>query len=124
MDVTAKELTPLFLKDQIKLTAMKTFRDLIVWQKAMELVTLIYQLSKSFPKDELYGLTSQMRRSAVSIPANIAEGYGRKSTQDYLRFLHISMSSNYELQTLLEIACNLKYLSMDSFKDSFEKSTC
>jgi len=63
-----------------------------------------------------------MRRSAVSIPANIAEGYGRKSTQDYLRFLPISMSSNYELQTLLEIACNLKYLSMDSFKDAFEKS--
>lgn len=101
---------------------MKTFRDLIVWQKAMGLVTLIYQLSKSFPKDELYGLTSQMRRTAVSIPANIAEGYGRRSTQDYLRFLHISMSSNYELQTLLEIACNLKYLSMSSFRDTFEKS--
>jgi len=101
---------------------VKTFRDLIVWQKAMELVTLIYQLSKAIPKDELYGLTSQMRRSAVSIPANIAEGYGRKSTQDYLRFLPISMSSNYELQTLLEIACNLKYLSMDSFKDAFDKS--
>jgi len=102
--------------------AMKTFRDLIVWQKAMGLVTLIYQLSKSFPKDELYGLTSQMRRTAVSIPANIAEGYGRRSTQDYLRFLHIAMSSNYELQTLLEIACNLNYLSGASFKDTFEKS--
>ncbi len=101
---------------------MKTFRDLIVWQKAMGLVTLIYQLSKSFPKDELYGLTSQMRRTAVSIPANIAEGYGRRSTQDYLRFLHIAMSSNYELQTLLEIAYNLNYLSAASFKDTFEKS--
>jgi len=122
LDVTAKELTPLFLKDQIQLTAMKTFRDLIVWQKAMELVTLIYQLSKAIPKDELYGLTSQMRRSAVSIPATIAEGYGRKSTQDYLRFLHISMSSNYELQTLLEIARNLHYLSTDSFENAIEKS--
>jgi four helix bundle protein len=101
---------------------MKTFRDLIVWQRAMELVTLIYQLSKNFPKDELYGLTSQIRRTAVSIPANIAEGYGRRSTQDYLRFLHISMSSNYELQTLLEIACNLKYFSGASFEDAFEKS--
>jgi len=101
---------------------MKTFRDLIVWQKAMELVTLIYQLSKSFPKDELYGLISQMRRTAVSIPANIAEGYGRRSTQDYLRFLQIAMSSNFELQTLLEIARNLHYLSTDSFENAFDKS--
>ena len=121
-DLPQKELTPLFLKDQIKLTAMKTFRDLIVWQKAMELVTLIYQLSKSFPKDELYGLISQMRRTAVSIPANIAEGYGRRSTQDYLRFLQIAMSSNFELQTLLEIARNLHYLSTDSFENAFDKS--
>jgi len=122
LDFASKEFTPLFSKDQIELTAMKTFRDLIVWQKAMDLVTLIYQLSKSFPKDELYGLSSQMRRSAVSIPANSAEGYGRRSTQDYVRFLQISMSSNYELQTLLEIACNLKYFSADSFKNAFEKS--
>jgi four helix bundle protein len=101
---------------------MKTFRDLLVWQKAMNLVTLIYQISKGFPKDELYGLTSHMRRTAVSIPANIAEGYGRKSTQDYLRFLRIAMSSNFELQTLLEIAFNLNYLSAASFNDLYEKS--
>ena len=107
---------------------MKTFRDLIVWQKAMGFVTLIYQLSKSFPKDELYGLTSQMRRTAVSIPANIAEGYGRRSTQDYLRFLHISASSNYELQTLLEIAYNLKIFlqlcSMMFLEKAENKSGC
>ncbi|OGF64716.1 MAG: four helix bundle protein [Candidatus Fischerbacteria bacterium RBG_13_37_8] len=101
---------------------MKTYRELIVWQKAMELVTHIYKLSKSFPKEESFGLTSQMRRSAVSIPANVAEGYGRKSTQDYLRFLNIARSSTYELQTLLEIANNLNYITSDSFSNVFEKS--
>jgi four helix bundle protein len=101
---------------------MKTYRELIVWQKAMELVTHIYKLSKSFPKEESFGLTSQMRRSAVYIPANVAEGYGRKSTQDYLRFLNIARSSTYELQTLLEIANNLNYITSDSFSNVFEKS--
>jgi four helix bundle protein len=101
---------------------MKTYRELIVWQKAMGLVTIIYKLSKSFPKQESFGLTSQMRRSVVSIPANVAEGYGRKSTQDYLRFLNIARSSTYELQTLLEIGYNLKYMTSDSFNAAFEKS--
>ena len=78
--------------------------------------------SLAIPKDELYGLISQMRRTAVSIPANIAEGYGRRSTQDYLRFLQIAMSSNFELQTLLEIARNLHYLSTDSFENAFDES--
>jgi four helix bundle protein len=101
---------------------MKTYRELIVWQKAMGLVTIIYKLSKSFPKEESFGLTSQIRRSAVSIPANVAEGYGRKSTQDYLRFLNIARSSTYELQTLLEIGYNLNYITSDSFNAVFEKS--
>ena len=101
---------------------LKSYKELNVWQKAYQLCIAIYKITKDFPKEEIYGLTSQMRRTAVSIPANIAEGYGRRSTQDYLRFLHIAMSSNYELQTLLEIAYNLKYLPMDSFKDAFEKS--
>ena len=101
---------------------MITYRELIFWQKAMWLVTIIYKLSKSFPREESFGLRSQIRRSAVSIPANVAEGYGRKSTQDYLRFLHIARSSTYEMQTLLEIGYNLNYITSDSFNDAFEKS--
>jgi four helix bundle protein len=88
---------------------MKTYRDLQVWQKAMQLVTEIYGNTRSFPAEELYGLTSQIRRCAVSIPAKLAEGYGRNSTQDYVRFLRIASGSLYELQTLLEIACNLTF---------------
>ena len=90
---------------------IKTYRDLLVWQKAMALVTDTYALTKKYPKDELFGLCSQTRRSAVSVPSNIAEGYGRRSTQDYLRFLNVSLGSLYELQTQLEIAGNLGYLS-------------
>jgi four helix bundle protein len=98
---------------------MKTYRDLIVWQKAMQLVTETYKLTASFPKEEIYALTSQIRRCAVSIPSNIAEGYGRKSTQDYTRFLQISVSSLYELQTQLQIAYNLNYISLSAFEIAF-----
>ena len=69
-----------------------------MWQKAMELVTALYAITKDFPKEELYGLTAQIRRSAVSVPSNIAEGYGRKSTLEYIRFLQIACGSLYELQ--------------------------
>ncbi|MDX2109685.1 MAG: four helix bundle protein [Verrucomicrobiota bacterium] len=101
---------------------MKTFRDLIAWQKAMVLVTAVYLESKQFPKDELYGLTSQIRRSAVSIPSNLAEGYGRKSLGEYVRFIQIAIASLFELQTQLEIAMNLEYLERDSFTRLFEDS--
>lgn len=90
---------------------MNSYRDLIVWQKSMALVAAIYQKSNSFPKEELYGLCSQLRRAAVSVPSNIAEGYGRGSTQDYLRFLQISRGSLYEVQTQIEIALVLHYLN-------------
>ena len=76
---------------------IKSYRDLVVWQKSMELVTDMYTITKVFPKEELYALTSQIRRSAVSVPSNIAEGYGRNSTQDYVRFLQIACGSLYEL---------------------------
>ena len=89
---------------------VKTYKDLLIWQKAMSLVTRIYGESRSFPNDEAYGLTSQIRRCAVSIPCNIAEGYGRNSTNDYIRFLQIAAASLYELQTQLEISFNLGYL--------------
>jgi four helix bundle protein len=71
-----------------------------VWQKAMELVTETYNHTKSFPKEERYGLTSQLKRSSVSLPSNMAEGYGRNSTQDYVRFLRIANGSLYELQNM------------------------
>lgn len=99
---------------------IKTYRDLIVWQKAMALVAKIYRITKGFPKEESFGLTSQMRRCAVSIPSNIAEGYGRHSTGDYIRFLQITMGSVYELQTQLEIALNLSYISDTVFNENYE----
>ncbi|MCX5769207.1 MAG: four helix bundle protein [Candidatus Hydrogenedentes bacterium] len=98
---------------------MKTFRDLLVWQKAMVLVTELYQRTQTFPKDETYGLVSQIRRCAVSIPSNMAEGFGRRATNDYLRFLQISMGSLFELETQIEIARNLGYVSQAEF-DTFD----
>ena len=101
---------------------MKMYRDLIVWQKSMHFVTEIYRCTKAYPQEEVFGLTSQSRRSAVSIPSNIAEGYGRRSTNDYLRFLQIAMASVYEIQTQLEISRNLEYLSANSFEEVYELS--
>jgi len=101
---------------------IKTYKDLLVWQKSMNLVTEIYKLSKSFPADEMYGLTCQIRRSAISIPSNIAEGSGRKSTADYIRFLYIATGSLYELQTQIEIALTLGYLKKTDFDKLYESS--
>lgn len=89
----------------------RTYRDLRVWQRAMELVTEAYRLSKQFPKEEVYGLTSQICRAAVSIPSNIAEGYARNSTSDYVRFLRVASGLLYECQTQMEIAMNLGYVA-------------
>src|SRR6476620_10714704 len=99
-----------------------SYRDLLVWQKAMRLVTDIYSLSNLFPATEIYGLTNQIRRCAVSIPSNIAEGYGRNSTADYKRFLQIAVGSLFELQTQIEIAFNLNYISKNIFDEIFEKA--
>jgi four helix bundle protein len=101
---------------------IQTFRDLMVWRKSMELVTRVYQATKTFPKEEIYGLTSQVRRSAVSVPSNIAEGYGRFSRAEYLRFLQIANGSLCEMQTQLEISVNLGYLSKEGFSDIYEQS--
>lgn len=81
------------------MTSVRTFRDLIAWQKAMELVKAIYSMTASLPDTEKFGLVSQMRRAAVSIPSNIAEGHGRESRADYLRFLKVARGSLMELQT-------------------------
>jgi len=87
------------------------YRDLLVWQKAIELVTDIYRMTRGFPKDELYGLTSQIRRAAVSIPSNIAEGQGRLTRGEFRQFLGQARGSYAELETQLIIARNLGYLS-------------
>jgi four helix bundle protein len=89
---------------------IKSYRDLIVWQKSMTMVTAVYEATRRFPAEELYGLTAQIRRAAVSITSNIAEGYSRNSTADYIRFLRIACGSLYELRTQLEIAVNLGYM--------------
>lgn len=101
---------------------MRTYRDLVVWQKSMDLVTFAYKTTKIFPKEELYGITSQIRRCAVSIPSNIAEGYARKSTPDYLRFLRVSNGSLFEFQTQIEIAFNLEYIDNQQFDKLFKAS--
>jgi four helix bundle protein len=88
-------------------------KDLEVWQKAMDLVIDIYKLTALFPSKEVYGLASQMQRAAVSIPSNIAEGHGLKQTQAYLRHLAIANGSLTELETQLEIADRLGYLSVE-----------
>lgn len=92
------------------MSEIKSYRDLIVWQKAMQAATSIYEASRSFPREEQFALTSQLRRSAVSIPSNIAEGYGRGSKPDYVRFLQIARGSLFEAQTQLELATQLRFL--------------
>jgi four helix bundle protein len=87
----------------------QSFRDLQVWQKSIQLSVAIYRMSKDFPREELYGLTSQIRRSAVSVPSNIAEGQGRLSNGEARQFLGISRGSNFEVQTQLEIARALNF---------------
>ena len=88
----------------------KSYRDLIAWQKAMDLVTAIYQVSASFPKDEMYGLTSQLRRAAVSVPSNIAEGQGRHGAAEFRHFLRQASGSLMELETQIMIAERLGYV--------------
>ena len=90
---------------------MKTHKDLDVWKLGMGLVELIYTISKEFPKDELYGLTSQMRRAAISIPSNIAEGAARKGNRENVQFLYIALGSLSELETQYLIAQRLKYVN-------------
>jgi four helix bundle protein len=101
---------------------MKTFRDLLIWQKSMALITNCYTISANFPNDEQFGLTSQIRRCAISIPSNISEGFGRGTNKEYYRFLTISLGSLFEFQTQIEIAYNLKYISLEKFNKLYEDS--
>nr|WP_321353650.1 four helix bundle protein [uncultured Draconibacterium sp.] len=96
---------------------MHQFKELKVWQKGRVLVKEIYKATHTFPKDELFGITSQMRRAAVSIPANIAEGCGRNSDKELSRFLDIANGSAFELETLVILSLDLEFLSQDKFEE-------
>mgnify|MGYP000247620299 CR=1 FL=1 len=96
---------------------MNKYEDLKIWKKAMNLVEEVYSLMEKLPDDEKFGLTSQIKRSSVSIPSNVAEGYGRNYTKDYSRFLQISRGSLFEMQTQLEIALNLGFITISDLED-------
>jgi len=88
---------------------IKSYKDLMIWQRSIDLVELIYRITEDFPAKENFGLISQMRRAVISIPSNIAEGYGRQSTGSYSQFLSIARGSLFELETQIEICIRLKY---------------
>ncbi len=99
---------------------IKSYKDLIVYQKAYKLTLEIYVTTKNYPKDELYGLVSQMRRSAISIPCNISEGYRRGHRKEYIQFLHIALGSCSELETLLSLSKDLGFLDEQAFNNLYQ----
>ncbi len=101
------------------MSGVKTFRELKMWQKSIELAIIVYDVTKVFPKEEQYGITSQVRRASVSIPSNIAEGFGRRYEKDFSRFLSFSIGSLFEVQTQLEICFRLKYIDENGFHEVF-----
>lgn len=101
--------------------AVESYRDLVVWQEGMELALALYLATEAFPKHELYGLVSQMRRCSVSIPSNIAEGHARSSTLDYLRHLSITVGSLAELETQLLLSKELGYLKENDVANTLER---
>ncbi|MBR0201854.1 MAG: four helix bundle protein [Bacteroidaceae bacterium] len=102
---------------------METHKDLRIWQQSIEMVTSIYLMTKAFPKDELFGLVSQMRRAAVSVPSNIAEGYARGTDREKLHFLRISSGSLSEVETQLILSLNLGYVSQETYDELSERVT-
>lgn len=98
--------------------SIESYRDLVVWQKSVNLVIVIYELTAKFPKEEIYGLTSQMRRSVVSLPSNIAEGKYRGTRKDFAQFLRIAFGSGAELETQLEIARRLDLISEQEYQQT------
>ena len=100
---------------------IKNFRDLDVWKLGKEIALIIYEITKNFPDTELYGLVTQMRRAAVSIPSNISEGFNRYHNKEYRQFLHMALGSCAELETQIEIASELKYMAKAQGERSLEK---
>jgi len=101
---------------------MRGHRDLVAWQKAMELVTEIYRATQNFPKGELYGLVSQLRRAAVSVPSNLAEGHGRNSRNEFHHFIGTARGSLAEVETQIEISNNLGYLTTEAASELLLKA--
>lgn len=102
------------------MSAMKTYKDLLVWQKSIDVCLRVYRVSEKFPSSERYNLISQIRRSAVSMPSNIAEGYARRSKKEFYQFVRMAFSSGAELETQLYIAYRLNYLSSQVYSSSLE----
>ncbi|TXF77536.1 four helix bundle protein [Chryseobacterium sp.] len=94
---------------------MGTHKDLDVWKRSIELVTTVYRITSEFPKEEIFGLTNQIRRASISIPSNIAEGAARNSDKVFIHFLYIALGSQQELETQLLIANNLSFLSSEQY---------
>ncbi len=99
-------------------TTLHSYRELIVWQKSIDLVTALYRLTEKFPRSEVYGLTSQIKRCSISIPSNIAEGRYRGTRKDFVQFLRVSYASGAELETQLEIAKRLSFLSTSEYNET------
>jgi len=102
------------------LATIKSFEELIIWQEARKFANNIYKLTKKFPKEELYGLTSQMRRAAVSVMSNIAEGFDRRTTKEFISFLIIARASVSEVQNDLYISLDLNYINTENFQTNYD----
>jgi len=105
--------------DTIRVTS---YRDLIVWKKAIDLVIAVYRCTETFPKQETYGLVSQLRRAAVSVPSNVAEGHGRVSTGEFRQFLGHALGSLVEIETQIEIAGRLSYIGSDASREILRRT--
>jgi four helix bundle protein len=103
--------------------SVRNYKELLVWQRAMELACEAYALTGRLPKEEMYALGDQIRRSAISVPSNIAEGYGRNSTRDYVRFLSIARGSRYELETQLLLCVRLGYIAESDIERAIQLGT-
>lgn len=102
------------------MSTIKAFEELIIWQEARKLTNNIYRVTKKFPKEELYGLTSQMRRAAVSVMSNIAEGFDRRTTKEFISFLIIARASVSEVQNDLYISLDLNYINTENFQTNYD----
>ncbi len=102
---------------------LANYKELKVWQKSMDLVEIVYKFTTAFPKEEMYGLTSQLRRASLSVPVNIAEGHARNTTGEFLQFLGIAKGSLAELETLLELSQRLNYLKKENSEILLMNST-
>jgi four helix bundle protein len=109
------------LSSRVMMNKIKTHKDLDVWKEAMELARLVYLITSKFPKEELYGLTQQIRRSAVSVPSNIAEGAARNSGKEFVQFLYISLGSLAELETQLLLSEKLGFLQENESETNIER---